>query len=332
MKNSTITSVAERAGVSVATVSRVLTGKGTVSKSTKQRVLQAAQQLNYRDGTLPSSVRRQKSGLVLVLVPRLANAFYTSIIDGIQCVLREYDYKLMLGQTLADSIKTRSYLNYLLNGMVDGIIMMDYTIDQTMLKGTEEIRQRIVQCCEMNAEVECSYVTIDDIAASTQAVNYLISTGRKRIALMNSSMKFKYARGRLQGYRDALESAGIPVDQALITNVPDIDFNVAYSSADQLLELPDRPDAVFCVSDTYAAAVIKCATRKGLSIPADLAVVGFDNTDIASMIEPAITTVHQPRYQMGELSCRLLMNQIENEDAPVVKQVLKTELIVRDST
>ena len=180
--------------------------------------------------------------------------------------------------------------------------------------------------------MEIPYVSIDDIAATRTIMEYLLSLGRRRIAFINGPIRYKYARHRLQGYINSLDKAGISQESRLIIQLPEINFNMAVSAVTQLLGGENLPDAFFCASDVYAAAVIKACTRMGLNVPRDIMVVGFDNVEIASMLNPTITTVNQPRYQLGLSSCNLLIELINNPKSIIRSILLETELIVREST
>jgi LacI family repressor for deo operon, udp, cdd, tsx, nupC, and nupG len=163
-------------------------------------------------------------------------------------------------------------------------------------------------------------------------MEYLFSMGRQRIAFINGPIRYKYAKQRLQGYLESLDRAGIARNPELIIQLPEVSYSLAVSAVTQLLGANTPPDAFFCVSDIYAAAVIKSCARMGLNVPRDIMVTGFDNIEIASMITPTITTVNQPQYQLGFSACNLLIELLDNPNAGMRKILLGTELIVREST
>jgi LacI family repressor for deo operon, udp, cdd, tsx, nupC, and nupG len=190
----------------------------------------------------------------------------------------------------------------------------------------------LVQCCEYDTDLKIPYVSIDDIAAVKTIMEYLLSLGRQHITFINGPIRYKYARHRLQGYLESLERANIAQEPGFIIQLTDVNFDLAVSAVTQLLSGGQKPDAFFCASDVYAAAVIKSCTRMGLNVPRDIMVAGFDNIEIASMLNPTITTVSQPRYQLGFSSCNLLLELIRNPKSNVRNILLETELIVREST
>jgi DNA-binding LacI/PurR family transcriptional regulator len=194
------------------------------------------------------------------------------------------------------------------------------------------MRCPLVMCSEFCEGCDVSYVSIDDYSAGKNATDYLISIGQKKIALMNSTLENKYARHREEGYLTSLRNAGIEINENWITHVSDVSFNLALTAATHILNSNNRPDAFFAASDIFAAAIIKAAKKMGLSVPQDISVVGFDNTDISIIADPAITTISQPSFQMGYQACDLLLSKMSNPGTPNKQILLDTELIVRGST
>jgi LacI family repressor for deo operon, udp, cdd, tsx, nupC, and nupG len=180
--------------------------------------------------------------------------------------------------------------------------------------------------------VDIPFVTIDDVSAARNAVEYLISLGRKRIAFINGPLEYKYAQDRLKGYLQALEQASIKKDPEIIIQLQEISYDMAVSAAFQLLNSDQRPDAFFASSDVYAAAAIKAVRRSDLEVPKDIAILGFDNIELSTMCTPSITTVNQPKFQLGLLSCEMLIKRISGEQIPISSMYMDTELIVRETT
>jgi DNA-binding LacI/PurR family transcriptional regulator len=190
----------------------------------------------------------------------------------------------------------------------------------------------IVRCneyCEVNG---ISFVCIDEFAAARKATDYLISCGYKKIALLNCSLHFPFVRQRETGYLEALSNAGLEKKAEWIAHISSINYALAYSSAMDILTQNDRPDAFFAVSDVYAIAVIHAVKRLKLRVPEDVSVIGFDNIEISSMVDPTITTIEQPDEQIGYQGCELLIEKINNPQIPSKRIFLDTELIVREST
>ena len=190
----------------------------------------------------------------------------------------------------------------------------------------------IVMCCEYPEDYPCSYVTIDDVSAAFKAVNYLISTGCRKIGFVNCSLKYKYARHRRDGYLRALNNAGLEYNPDWYVSIPTIDYTLAYSAVLQTLNAGPVPDAFFTCSDVYAAATINAAQQLGIRVPADLSVIGFDNIETSRMTLPAITTIAQPGFQIGQQAGSLLVEKILNPELADRHMLLSTELVIRDST
>ena len=190
-----------------------------------------------------------------------------------------------------------------------------------------------VQCCEYVENQDLvSYTSIDDVQAAKKVMDYILSTGHKKIGFLMGPERYKYARHRKMGYVQTLETAGIPINPAWIIQLSDLDFGIAVSSIHQLMSQPSHPDAIFAVSDVLAAAAIRGCKSVGLSVPKDVAVTGFDNVEISQATSPSITTINQPKYQLGYMACELLIEKLKNPDSPPKQVLLNTELIIREST
>ena len=195
-----------------------------------------------------------------------------------------------------------------------------------------KLKYPVVMCSEHCNLPDVSFVSIDDVYSSQIAVNYLLSIGRTRIALINSQLTNAYARYREKGFLDALGKAGMQANNNWILHITEFDFDIAVSVITSLLKQTERPDALYCVSDVYGAAAIKAIQNFGLRVPEDIAVVGFDNIDLSKMVVPSLTTINQPKKQLGHQACEMLINLIENPSTPTQHILLDTELIVRSST
>ena len=190
----------------------------------------------------------------------------------------------------------------------------------------------LVRCCEYDdALPEIAHVSIDDFEATRRVMEHILSSGRKKIAMLCSPLRYRYARQRKAAFLSSLESANMEVRPEWIVQVADVDFNMALTAAARLLSLPERPDAVYTVSDIFAAAIIRAAAQAGLRVPQDLIVTGFDNIDISESMVPSITTVRQPRYQLGFIAMEMLANKLRGHTEKE-EQLLNVDLILREST
>lgn len=328
MSKATLTRISQKAGVSIATVSRVLSGKDTVAPATRARVLQAVRELEYG---APDTMPERGFRTLLVLLPDFSNPFYADIIEGIQQTARAAGFEVFLLPT-GDSYPSVSAVTGLIRreGFA-GVLWLCTSPGEKLLAAVEQICP-MVMVGEYPDGCTGSYVSIDDVSAAFRAVNYLISTGCRRIGMLNCSMKYKYARHRLEGYRRALDRSGLPFRPEHYTQVPTIDYTLAYSAALQLLHTEPAPDAIFAASDVLAAAVINAAAGLGLRVPEDISVIGFDNVVTSRITQPPITTIAQPCQQLGQQACSILTERVASSDLPHRQILLSTELVIRDST
>ncbi|MGB8454897.1 MAG: LacI family DNA-binding transcriptional regulator [Anaerocolumna sp.] len=332
MKRSAITieEIAKKANVSIATVSRIINHKGSVKPETRQRVLDIMEELNFLPRTI-SPLSDSNSNVILMCVPEFDNPFNSLVINGVQKSAHEHGYDILLLQAKAFYTESSDYTNILKNNSIAGIIILS-SVPHPKLIEELTFRCPVVMCSEYCEEYNVPFVSIDDVAAARTAVNYLISSGCKKIGMINCSLKHKYARHREQGYKDALEAAGMTINESWIAHISSINYSLALSNAMHILSLPDRPDAFFTASDVFAVSVMNGAKKLGLSVPGDISIIGFDNIELSTMTEPQITTIEQPSYQLGFQSCELLVEKIDKPFIEDKQIILGTELIVRGST
>jgi LacI family transcriptional regulator, repressor for deo operon, udp, cdd, tsx, nupC, and nupG len=324
-----IQQVAKQAGVSVATVSRVLNGQNTVSAKTKMKVEEAIKKLNYEPSLLGRNLRTSESRLFLILIPTISNPFYLEIIKGIEQVAISQNYNILLCETDSNPEKENIYFDLVRKKMADGIISMDPAVNVETLKKLAE-NYAIIQCSEYEEGTGIPYVTIDNEEASYRAVKHLIQIGHKKIALINSDEKYLFARQRKMGYKRALEDSGITFKNEYIIPTQQLGFENGQQAMKKILNLQDRPTAVFAVSDLLAIGALKEINAAGLHVPHDIAVVGFDKIDFSNMTNPTLTTIAQPMKRMGTLAAKMLIEKIKGEEVESV--VLDHELVIREST
>ena len=330
MAKTTIHDISKEAGVSIATVSRVLNRKNNVSKEVEAKVLEIANRLNYKLPEEPQAFYRPK--LIAVILPKLSNPFYNDILDGIQDVAASNKYSMVIMQSKSESSFEFTPPDFLSKNLVDGLITLEHADNMRMLLSMVDPSLPVVQCCEYDDSLPYPYVAIDDYHAAYNAVSYLGSIRRKRVAFLNSTTRSLYGKKREAGYKDALHTLGIPVEENLIYHLNSIDLNVAFSACLKLLSSENPPDAIFTVSDIYAIAAIRAAKKLGLRVPQDVAVIGFDNVDMALMCDPPLTTVSQPRYEIGSTACTTLLGMIKKRPPLSNGLLLSSELVVRSST
>ncbi len=323
-----ISEVAKLAGVSVATVSRVLNNTKAVNPETRLRVEQAVAQLGYHINAAGRSLAKAQSFTLLVLVPDFSNPFYAQIVQGVESVTRKHGYRIMLSDTSDGVADVSSALASLYNRMVDGVISLEHLEDHGELI-TQVREMPWISCSEFMPGSGVPYVSIDHGQAAVDAVQYLINKGHRRIALITADETYRWARLRREGYELALKRAGLPVDPALTRTATSTDYEAGSQAASGLLALYDPPSAVFAVSDTLAIGAIKALRRGGRRVPEDVAVVGFDDLPLSAVFEPALTTIAQPMRQLGAEAAEMLLQRLAGErPAP---RTLMHSIVIRDS-
>jgi LacI family transcriptional regulator, repressor for deo operon, udp, cdd, tsx, nupC, and nupG len=326
-----IADVAQRAGVSVATVSRVLNGHTNVRQPTREKVLEAVAASGYRINELARNLRTAESRLLLTMVPDFGNPFYSAIVRGIDMIARKNGYYMLLCDTGAELSRERSYFDLLRGRRADGAICLDPTAVQKALV-EEASTLPWVACCEFDPAAGVPFVGIDNHRAAGDVVRYLVGKGHRRIALINSGQGYLYGRARLAGYLDALRDAGIEPNPAWRIELNTLEYEAGEQSAAQLMTLAaQRPTAIFAVSDTLAIGVMQGVRSAGLRVPDDVAVVGFDDIAVAAHVDPPLTTVLQPMRLLGETAADLLLQRLRNPRADVPGVLLPHRLVVRGS-
>ncbi|MCG8500760.1 MAG: LacI family DNA-binding transcriptional regulator [Firmicutes bacterium] len=326
----TIQDVAKRAGVSVATVSRVLNHSLSVREDTRKKVQVAIKDLNYQPNLLGRNLRRSETKMILVLLPTISNTFYVKIVKGIEEVGLRNGYNIMLCDTDSDKQREEVYLDLLKNKLIDGAIFMATELSKEELS---EIGRYfpMIQCCEYKEGAEVSYISIDNFAAAYKAVQHLIELGHQRIGMISGTNHCISTFQREAGYKKALEDAGIAFDDALILK-GEYGFKSGFRAAKQFLHRDKRPTAIFAMSDMMAIGAMKAIKERGLQIPDDMAVVGFDNIRFSTMVEPQLTTISQPQYDIGCIAMDLLLKQMKGELKEPQHIFVEHELIIRKST
>ena len=327
----TILDVSKAAGVSVATVSRVLNRKGQVSQETARRVMRAVEALSYAPNVSARNLRLNESRIILIVAPNTTNPYYTHILSGIGKAAHQMGYSAFLCDTGGEREETRKVLDMLVRRQADGAILLATESESDWLRPYAE-RYPLVECSEYDPRLNLPRVSIDNYAAAREAMAHLIWLGHERIGLVSSSNRYISTTLRLKGYRDALAEAGLPLREDYVRRgAADYSFKSGFDSARGLMELPDRPTALLCISDMLALGAIASAKEMGLRVPEDVTVVGFDDVEHTTMFHPYVTTVAQPCAEIGRKAMELLESAIAR--APVSREtLLPHRLILRESS
>ncbi|WEK54856.1 MAG: LacI family DNA-binding transcriptional regulator [Candidatus Cohnella colombiensis] len=333
--------VAKLAGVSEATVSRVLNGIGPMKESTRQRVMAAAKQLNYELNAIAANFARGRSGNLGVVLPTLPKVhlfsthYFSEILGGIGEAVRAKGYGLLL--LFRDPEEVFDYVSLFRTQRVDACIVLGASALPTEREAMERLAGENLPICVMDQRFEglniCSVATNHE-QGSYEAVKHLIHNGYRRIGFINGSLQYSNSTDRLAGYSKAIQEAGIPYDASIVYQ-----GNYSRTSgrrvANSVYEDLHKLDALFVANDRMAIGLIQGLREKGVQLPEQLAIVGFDDSDAASMTEPQLTTVKVPFYEMGRQATERLLTRIstsehENEQPPF-HEILDTQLIIRKS-
>jgi LacI family transcriptional regulator len=327
--------VAESAGVSVSTVSRVLDGKDCVQEKTRQRVLDIARRMGYTPNALAKTLKTGQSNTIALMIPSIQNMIYPDIVRGVEDTARKYGFIVILCNTDEDQNVERSYIAKLRTHWVDGFIVASMMADSSHIRELQKDGFPVVLACRFYGN-DIDAVVIDNMRAACDATEYLIRTGRKKIAFIMGRRDLSLYTDRLEGYKQALLSHDIPYDDHLVIQEPQ-DINSLYYLVQELTGSSDRPDAIFASNDLRAIIALRALHDAGVTIPDDIAVMGFDNVELSSLTEPPLSTVSQPLYKIGVLSARRLIHQISYKkehghvESPLV-DILGTDLVIRKST
>ncbi|MCV9888603.1 LacI family DNA-binding transcriptional regulator [Metabacillus halosaccharovorans] len=322
--------VAKLANVSPATVSRVLSNPDLVSKETREKVMEVINKVNYKPHIVARQFRTKETKIILVVVPDITSAFFSKVLRGIEHVAVQNGYQVILGDTENDTEREQEYINLLLQKQADGMVLLTARQDKAQL---EEIAEHfpMVLACEYMDGLNVPTVSIDNISSARKATEHLIQQGHTKIAHITGPINVILSRDRLRGFQQAMMSHDLEIDSAYIQE-GDFTFESGYHQMLKLLALETPPSAVFVFNDEMAMGVIKAVKDSHLSIPEDVAVVGFDNIKMSSVIEPNLTTINQPKYEIGKKAMELLLKLINGESLQKKKFVMKDELIVRESS
>ena len=306
----TIKDVAVEAGVSVATVSRVLNNNPSVSEDAKKRVSAAIDKLGYSPNYLGRNLRKKHTNVILVIMPNSDHSFYMNIVSGIRRYAQPRGYSIICASTDEMEGMELRHMDMLFNRIVDGVILLGTNFDaDTLNKLSEEYN--IALCTESVAGAEVLTVVVNDEKAAYDATAELVKEGHRRIAFVGAADSASSSRKRRQGYIRALKDASIPIKDEYMY-LGRYDYVSGGTAVEKFMSLPEPPTAVFCVSDLLAFSAIKKANDLGLTVGKDLAVMGFDNITFCEMMQPTVSTVEQPCMEMGREVVRKLISNINN--------------------
>ncbi|WP_424981432.1 LacI family DNA-binding transcriptional regulator [Maritalea sp. S77] len=333
-KSPKIQDVATVAGVSTATVSRALSNPDLVSEKTRELVLDAVKRTGYRVNRAAKNLRKRQSDAILALLPDLGNPFFSQILSGIESVFTTSDLSLLVSDT--KGIREDNLLDYFMDMRADGMIILDGAIPRDVLTQMQNsaFGNRIIFACEWKPEFEFPSVRSDNFGGAVQAVEHLHSLGHRKIGHISGPRNNVLTKERLRGVESAMEQLGLSINRDFFIDGGAFSLDAGAQAARSFMEMTERPTAITCGSDLIAMGFISETSRRGLKVPDDISVVGFDDIEIAGSFIPSLTTIRQNRTQIGVLAASYLLDQLANRLPPQTTPVQQVDvkLIPRQST
>jgi LacI family transcriptional regulator len=332
----TIKDLAKRMNLSVSTISRALHNHPSIGAKTTAEVWKLAKQLGYFPNSVASNLRRRKTNMIGVIVPRIDITFHSHVISGVEEVAYKMGYNITIYQSRDSLEREVAITSILQTNMVAGIIacLALETHDCSHFARFNSLKVPLVFYDRVSDDLEASKVIIDDFDAAFRVTQHLINIGCKRIAHIAGCLTTSIFSARLEGYKAALQKNNLPFDQNMVCCATDLSYEEGARCTRKLLKLPEMPDGMFCANDYTAIGAIQVIKKNNLRIPEDIAVAGFSNYPVSTIIEPALTTIDDRAFEMGKTAARMLIRQVEERDTNIASEtiVIRTDLIVRDST
>jgi LacI family transcriptional regulator len=327
----TLKDIAARAGVTSATVSMVINNKPNISEETRRRVLKIAKELNYYPNVIARGLATSRSNAIGVIVPNLASSFVVRVLQGIKSTNRDLDYTVLLFDTIGQKENEAELFQRLARERrIDGVILISSTVTDAELAvfGQESVPSIVV--ARKAASIDCVFV--NNAQGARDATDYLVGKGHTTIACVTSGKPGLPMAERLSGYSASLAGHGMPFRHEHVITVEDDAMADGVTAFQKIRALQPAPTAVFVpAGDMVAIGIMKEAKKQGRRVPQDLAVVGYDDLPAAEVIEPALTTVRQPKLEMGDYAINMIVDKIEGRDSGLKEKELPTKFIVRES-
>ncbi|MBO4660526.1 MAG: LacI family DNA-binding transcriptional regulator [Prevotella sp.] len=331
-RRTSLKDLAERLGVSIATVSRALRNSHEVGEDMKKKVNALAREMNYRPNPFAQSLRKEAPHIIGVVVPNLVTHYYSAVLSGIEDYARKRDYSVFCCNSNESEELEKGAIDNYVNMHVEGIIacLAQETRDYSHFHQIHDMGIPLVFFARTCLPEYFSSVVADGDSAAQKATEHLLNTGSKRVAFIGGPNHLDMVKRRKHGYLEALREHRIPINRDLVI-CDKIDFDVAYKSTMELLKRPDSPDAILGFNDiiTYGAY---CAIKDmGLRIPDDVAIIGFSDSESADYVTPKLSTIADKAYEQGQLACELLMKAL-NGDKQRYNEIVPMQMIVRESS
>lgn len=339
-KRVTIYDVAKEAGLSVATVSRVLSNSNyPIGKETRKKVLEVAKKLNYSPNLVGRMLKKSDSRDIGVIIPNISNPFYPQLVLGIETEARKHNYNILLCNSFRDVANEQKYIEIMYQKQVKGIILSTIREEHSFLRDLCQKGLKVVGFDQNIEDLECSKVSFDFTAGGIMAVDYLVKMGHKKIAFATSPLTRKSRKEIFTGYKLGILKNNLTYSEEYLYIAKfekelengTFEFDSGLLIAEKCLKSKSRPTAIFAVNDITAMGIIHGLVSEGINVPEDISVMGFDNIEFSAMINPPLTTINQPAFETGRLACKILIETLENKEKNNISIQLQPTLIERKS-
>jgi len=323
----TIKDIAKKANVAASTVSYVLNDTKSVKPETKEKILKIVEEMNYHPSQVARSLKTKKTLTIGIIIPDISNMFFTEIIRGIEDVANSFEYNVVLCNTDEDQQKEKRYLNNLINKNIDGLIFVGTGKNSHIF----ERRQNMpVVMVDRKLGYNFPSVMVNNIAGGFEATNYLLGKNASQVLLLTGPLSISTYFDRMTGYIDALRSRRFDYNELYVQECP-VSLDGGYNAIDGIFEKGIQVKSIFASNDLIALGALKALLKRGINVPGEISLVGYDDIPTSSIVTPSLTTVEQPKYLMGEKAAQLLLEQIADKEVEDRHIVLEPRLIIRET-
>lgn len=329
----TIKDIARELNVSPSTVSRALKDSPDISVSTRKLVQEFAKQHKYRPNNMALNLRTNRNNIIGVIVPELANHFFSGVLSGIEMVADKQGYQVIVCQSLEEYEKEIRNVQTFIKARVSGVLISLSKTTQSYDHFQELVEENIpvIFFDRICTGIDTGKAVVDDYSGTFVATEYMIETGCKRIAFFSAPLHLEISKNRRNGYLDALRKHHLPVEEQLV-RIAD-SKQLGFEKAMKILQLPNPPDAFMCMNDYTASGVLLATKKLGLKVPEDISICGFSNSNISQDTDPMLTTVDQHPQKLGEEAMNLILDRIlDPSDTSRKNKIIKTSLVIRETT
>lgn len=327
----TIKNVAEKAGVSIATVSRVINNSQQVSEQVRSRVLEVIDEMGFKPNPVARSLVMKKSRLIGVIVPDMSSYFFGEIMNGIEEITRTYQYDIIVCNTRGNHELETRYLDLFQGKQVEGVIFMSWKLENDVVEHIRNMDIPVVMVNRNTSKLTVPSVSIDNYKAAYELTHYLLNKGHRKISLIRNSIDIDaFGLEQYKGYKQALIEYGIEVNKNYV-RYGDFSIENSYRIVKNFVKENDIPTAIFATSDVMAIGAINALNDSGFDVPNDVSVVGFNDIRLASIYRPKLTVIHQPLFNIGTVAVKMIIDRIKGEESGENIVILPHSLIERES-